>query len=204
MSHYPSRWELRRSGKWNQSTSTERSSTPCTVSTSRSTACTIVRSRRRRCASTNRPDHGATASTLKCATSPAAQTDTRLRQYIDSHVKPYRCAFTSCEDLKFSSLACRLRHEKEAHGAHGHGVRPFHCLYPECERSLPGHGFPRHWNRNDHMKRVHNHPETKRRKTGDANYVDPSTLEYISLGPDSNGVVDDGRFRPPAKRRRKA
>lgn len=39
---------------------------------------------------------------------------------------------------------------------HGHGEKPFLCTIQDCERSKPGNGFPRHWNLNDHMKRVHN------------------------------------------------
>lgn len=39
---------------------------------------------------------------------------------------------------------------------HGHGERPFLCTAEGCERSVPGNGFPRHWNLCDHMKRVHN------------------------------------------------
>lgn len=39
---------------------------------------------------------------------------------------------------------------------HGHGEKPYLCPYEGCERSLPGHGFPRQWNLRDHMRRVHN------------------------------------------------
>lgn len=40
---------------------------------------------------------------------------------------------------------------------HGHGDRPYHCQFADCERSQPGNGFPRKWNLRDHMKRVHNY-----------------------------------------------
>lgn len=39
---------------------------------------------------------------------------------------------------------------------HGHGEKPYLCLYEGCERSFPGNGFPRQWNLRDHMRRVHN------------------------------------------------
>ena len=39
---------------------------------------------------------------------------------------------------------------------HGHGEKPYLCTYEGCERSQPGHGFPRQWNLRDHMRRVHN------------------------------------------------
>lgn len=39
---------------------------------------------------------------------------------------------------------------------HGHGEKPFLCTFSGCERGLEGHGFPRHWNLRDHMRRVHN------------------------------------------------
>lgn len=77
-------------------------------------------------------------------------------KFVDSHLKPYRCKAESCEAARFSSTACLLRHEREAHGLHGHGDKPFLCSHEGCDRSLPGNGFPRQWNLRDHMKRVHN------------------------------------------------
>ncbi|KAI9166659.1 hypothetical protein HJFPF1_02773 [Paramyrothecium foliicola] len=77
-------------------------------------------------------------------------------KFVDSHLKPYRCKAESCEGARFSSTACLLRHEREAHGLHGHGDKPFLCMYEGCERAVPGNGFPRQWNLRDHMKRVHN------------------------------------------------
>ncbi|TVY82885.1 hypothetical protein LSUE1_G006214 [Lachnellula suecica] len=79
-------------------------------------------------------------------------------KFVDSHLKPYRCKVTVCESLHFSSTACLLRHEREAHAMHGHGDKPFNCTYEGCDRGVPGNGFPRHWNLRDHMKRVHNDP----------------------------------------------
>jgi hypothetical protein len=38
---------------------------------------------------------------------------------------------------------------------HGHGARPHLCHFHDCERAVPGHGFPRRYNLFDHMKRVH-------------------------------------------------
>lgn len=40
---------------------------------------------------------------------------------------------------------------------HGHGEKPHQCWYDDCDRSIPGQGFPRRWNLYDHMKRVHNY-----------------------------------------------
>ncbi|PFH58455.1 hypothetical protein XA68_13661 [Ophiocordyceps unilateralis] len=77
-------------------------------------------------------------------------------KFVDSHMKPYRCKADSCEGARFSSTACLLRHEREAHGLHGHGDKPFLCMYEGCERAVTGNGFPRQWNLRDHMKRVHN------------------------------------------------
>ncbi|PVH78148.1 hypothetical protein DL98DRAFT_636213 [Cadophora sp. DSE1049] len=82
-------------------------------------------------------------------------------KFVDSHLQPYRCKLASCQDLKFSSTACLLRHEREAHGLHGHGDKPFLCTYEGCERGIPGNGFPRHWNLRDHMKRVHDNPGSR-------------------------------------------
>ena len=57
----------------------------------------------------------------------------------------------------FSSTACLLRHEREAHSMHGHGNKPHLCHFPDCERAAEDNGFPRRWNLFDHMKRVHDY-----------------------------------------------
>lgn len=75
-------------------------------------------------------------------------------KFVDSHLRPYRCKVESCADARFSSTACLLRHEREAHRMHGH--QAYNCTYKGCERSLDGKGFPRAWNLKDHMRRVHN------------------------------------------------
>jgi hypothetical protein len=80
----------------------------------------------------------------------------RCSKFVDSHLKPYRCKVNACENARFPSTACLLRHEREAHAMHGHGEKPFLCTFESCERGVPGNGFPRHWNLCDHMKRVHN------------------------------------------------
>ncbi|CCF40736.1 C2H2 transcription factor, partial [Colletotrichum higginsianum] len=77
-------------------------------------------------------------------------------KFVDSHLKPYRCKIDSCENARFSSTACLLRHEREAHAMHGHGDKPFLCSYEGCDRAMSGNGFPRQWNLKDHMRRVHN------------------------------------------------
>jgi len=83
-------------------------------------------------------------------------------KYIDSHVKPFRCKNETCNDVEFSSTACLLRHEREAHGLHGHGNRPYLCEIKDCERSAEGNGFPRHYNLLDHMRRVHGRAKDSR------------------------------------------
>lgn len=83
---------------------------------------------------------------------------------MDSHLKPYRCKVPACIDaqLRFSSNACLFRHEREAHGLHGHGDNPHLCLWEGCERAIPGNGFPRRWNLYDHMRRVHDYASSER------------------------------------------
>ena len=90
---------------------------------------------------------------------------TVFSKHLDSHLKPYRCKYRSCSSIHFSSTACLLRHEREAHGMHGHGNDPFQCHYPGCHR---GRGFPRRYNLEDHMRRMHKHEpstNTRRRST---------------------------------------
>ena len=89
-----------------------------------------------------------------------------ISKYIDSHVKPFRCKLEACSKQEFSSTACLLRHEREAHGMHGHGDRPHLCYYTGCERGIQGNGFPRRYNLFDHMKRVHDHKEDAVDSTG--------------------------------------
>ena len=40
---------------------------------------------------------------------------------------------------------------------HGHGDKPYLCQYDDCDRAVLGNGFPRRWNLQDHMKRVHDY-----------------------------------------------
>ncbi|KAI1003257.1 hypothetical protein K3495_g4948 [Podosphaera aphanis] len=93
---------------------------------------------------------------------------------VDSHLKPYRCKVLSCKDLHFSSTACLLRHEREAHAMHGHGDKPFLCTYEGCDRGIPGKGFPRHWNLRDHQRRVHN--DSGHTKFNTSGSVSPSAV----------------------------
>lgn len=47
--------------------------------------------------------------------------DCRLSEHLDTHLKPYRCEFVSCD-------GCLPRHESEAHNMHGHRARPYSVL----------------------------------------------------------------------------
>ena len=49
-------------------------------------------------------------------------------------------------------------HERESHSMNDRGGKQYLCTYEDCDRSLTGNGFPRHWNLRDHMQRVHNDP----------------------------------------------
>ena len=80
--------------------------------------------------------------------------------------------------MPFSSTACLLRHEREAHGMHGHGEKPYQCEFTDCERSFSGNGFPRRWNLQDHMKRVHDYTGP----LGSSGSTSPSPSSVSSVG----------------------
>ena len=115
-------------------------------------------SRSPKTASTSRKSSSAITSEInKISRSYAATNEVLCSKHLDSHLKPYRCKALACVSVPFSSTACLLRHEREAHGMHGHGDKPYMCTYPDCDRSIQGNGFPRRWNLQDHMKRVHDY-----------------------------------------------
>ena len=84
-------------------------------------------------------------------------TNLLISEYVDSHLRPFRCKAKSCVGVQFSSTTDLLRHEREAHGMHGHDSKPHLCTYADCERSLPGNGFSKRYYLFDHMKRVHDY-----------------------------------------------
>ncbi|TID18283.1 putative c2h2 finger domain protein [Venturia nashicola] len=112
-------------------------------------------------------------------------------KHIDSHLKPFRCKSSKCNDLQFSSTACLLRHEREAHDMHGHAESL--CEYPPCNRSQPGQGFRRSYNCKDHMTRCHGwvdtapNPDKKRRPT-------------TSSGSGKNGITKPNKNKMPSKK----
>jgi hypothetical protein len=128
---------------------------PSTTQCQTRTAYMPARSRARRTAPTRERISSAIMSKLMMMTGNEMTLLTCTSKFVDSHIKPFRCKREKCDDVKFSSTACLLRHERENHGMHGHGDRPHLCYYQDCDRSRSGHGFPRRYNAFDHMKRVH-------------------------------------------------
>ena len=126
---------------------------------------------------TNRQSRNATMSELPRSPLFPRLTPTNSKN-LDSHHKPYKCKVPECKQAQFSSNACLFRHEREAHGLHGHGKDPYRCKFANCERAAEGAGFPRKWNLGDHMRRVHDwdeesspesysdHPESRPRRRG--------------------------------------
>lgn len=121
--------------------------------------------------STNLRSSGAISSKSQPQRPSLLETDRLTRRpsglrskILDAHLKPFKCELSDCNAEPFSSSACLRRHEREAHALHGHGDKPFQCPHPDCERSLPGNGFPRLWNLNDHVRRVHDMSRTPSKK----------------------------------------
>ena len=86
---------------------------------------------------------------------------------------------------------------------HGHGSKPHLCTYADCERSLPGNGFPRRYNLFDHMKRVHDY-------TGSTSPPEqaPPPVQPAPPGPKRHNSTHKRKQAPPVeditKKRQKA
>ena len=69
---------------------------------------------------------------------------------------------------------------------HGHGDKPYTCEFTDCERSFRGNGFPRRWNLQDHMKRVHDYTGP----LGSSGSTSPSPSSASSVGQGkANGTI---------------
>ncbi|KAK7937532.1 uncharacterized protein PG986_014400 [Apiospora aurea] len=120
-------------------------------------------------------------------------------KFVDSHLKPYRCKIESCENARFSSTACLLRHEREAHAMHGHGDKPYACPYEGCDRALPKNGFSRKWNLRDHMRRIHSdHGASANSHIGSSSSVRDSTADPVK-----SRKMDHSRSSRPLSHSRK-
>lgn len=58
-----------------------------------------------------------------------------------------------------------------------HNHKEVLCRIQDCERSFPGKGFPRKWNANDHMKRVHRYTPPEDSNSGDASSPSSSSVD---------------------------
>ena len=119
---------------------------------------------------------------------------TTSSKHLDAHLRPYRCTREACRSIQFSSTACVLRHEREAHGMHGHGHKPYTCRFADCERANPENGFPRKWNLKDHMKRVHHFDEEAAQKSAASPMTPPESPSMHIPGPQR--VKRSGRASP--------
>ncbi|KAH7120114.1 hypothetical protein B0J13DRAFT_165422 [Dactylonectria estremocensis] len=106
-------------------------------------------------------------------------------EFVNFHLKPYVCKVESCENDPFSSEASLHHHEREMHGLHGHGDKPFFCSYQDCPRALPTYGFRGLRGVRSHMKRMHNNH---------ADHVTSHFLKPISGGQDTARTVTSTRM----------
>ena len=90
---------------------------------------------------------------------------------------------------------------------HGHGDCPYSCDYENCDRRI--HGFRRHFNKMDHMKRVHNHQGSRRGSQESASRSEGATprargrrrASEDSHGSSANKVARAPRARASGKQR---
>ncbi|CAK7268465.1 hypothetical protein SEPCBS119000_003072 [Sporothrix epigloea] len=116
-------------------------------------------------------------------------------KFVDSHLKPYRCKNSACENARFSSTACLLRHEREAHAMHGHGDKPYLCPHAGCDRAIPGFGFPRQWNLKDHMRRVHHDDGKQLERMVATAAASAAAAETLTVAASSSQAVSKNRKR---------
>lgn len=167
------------------------------------TDCSTARSKATLTASTSPQSLSATMSThtlppfeLRVRCEELLLTSAAFSKFIDSHLKPFRCKIEACSKQEFSSTACLLRHEREAHGMHGHGDRPHLCYYPGCERGMLGNGFPRRYNLFDHMKRVHDHKEEPTQSFGASDVQGPRKVAGRKRKAPASGKEEPAAQRP--------
>jgi hypothetical protein len=79
-----------------------------------------------------------------------------LRKHLESTLKTNVCRQGDC-NMHFSSKAVLTRHEKETHGMHQ--ALHYFCPVETCDRH--NRGFPREYNRADHISRVHRELDPK-------------------------------------------
>jgi len=110
-------------------------------------------------------------------------------KHIDSHLRPFKCRKPDCANQAFSSVALRLRHERDMHKMHF--AEEYLCRYPgPCDRNQSGNGFARSFNRGDHERRVHHMIQKNTRSEGRPNMV----LESLSVSA-TRGVAQASKRR---------
>lgn len=114
----------------------------------------------------------------------------RYSNFLDSHLKPFRCRVDSCKGMQFTDIDGVLRHERELHRMHGVDKRLL-CPYSDCARGVPGNEFKRPWNRNDHIRRIHTKGQTRRPNRKARANNSPRLMSQFQIGENQGKVRAD-------------
>lgn len=80
-------------------------------------------------------------------------------KHMDKHTRPYVCNLPGCEKVRgFTYSGGLSRHQREVHRQNGGPKASYMCPHSDCKRST-GSGFSRRENLQEHLRRVHRHPE---------------------------------------------
>ncbi|MCJ1475133.1 hypothetical protein MMC13_003793 [Lambiella insularis] len=101
-----------------------------------------------------------TCQMKECCGGQAFRRRCELERHMDKRNRPYICSKNECHVRRFADKGGFHRHNREIHGddGAGHAVKVFPCPFKACRKSRTD--FRRKWNLQEHMRRVHDTPNS--------------------------------------------